>query len=63
MRKTHRRGCRDNSGEEEERGGDEESIVTAGSLGSLQDLDIDGGGGLGRGVVLAFSASDWGRRK
>ena len=42
--------------------GDEEYVVTAGSSGILRDSDIDGGGGVGRGVVLVSSASAWGRR-
>ena len=42
--------------------GDEEYVVTAGSSGILRDSDIDGGGGVGRGVVFASSASARGWR-
>ena len=62
MKKMRQCGGRADGDKEEERGGDEESILTTGSSGILQDLDIDGGGGVGRGVVLEYSSSARGWR-
>ena len=62
MRKTRRHGVQSGGGKEEDRGGDMESVVTAGLSGILCNLDINVVGGVGRGVVLVSSASAWGRR-